>query len=483
MIGPKSFASCDSEKKSPFFCSIRSELLISFLLVVAFVAGVSLGFVSLFMHNYASSLIEKQLMEDSQILKKYESRVFLPGVLDELYEKIAGSNFSLLILHSDLSLYDGRNIDVMQASVGENFETEFASAIRPCLRQDGVGKILLNGQEYFVLVQPIARRTMDGFPQEIIGYIVLASGGMEVSTVNAAFRLYGIGLALASVFSILVSFLISDMLTANIKRLKNRAQLIAERKFDETIPIHTHDELADLSQSMEEMAQNMQTYDFNQKVFLQNASHELRTPLMSIRGYVEGLRDGVFTDTDEAYELILGQVSRLEKLVGEVLYLSRIETTEGAIQRSEVSVHDIFDEVCGRVKGLVLASPISVEVHELPDRTLYVDADSMATALTNILTNDLRYAKSRISVFVQPEEQHLLIRISDDGNGFSEEDLSHLFERFYKGAKGKFGLGLSIAKAVVEANGGTISAYNNSPDSGAVFEIVLPLSPQKDTRN
>lgn len=482
MIVPKTLDTGRSKKKSPFFFSLRLELLVSFLLVVAFVAGVSLGFVSLFMDNYVSSLIEKQLMEDSQILKKYEAIVFFPGVLDELYEKIAEGNDSLLLLHSDLSLYDGKNIDVMQAAVGDNFEAEFAAAIRPCLRADGVRRISLHGQEYFTLVQPIVRRTVVGIPQEIIGYIVLASG-MEVRAIHVAFRLYGIGLLLASFFSILVALLFSGMLTANIKRLKSRAQLIAERKFEEKVPIYTHDELADLSLSMEEMALNMQKYDHNQKVFLQNASHELRTPLMSIRGYVEGLRDDVFSGTDEAYELILEQVSRLEKLVGEVLYLSRVETTEGAIRCSWVSVREIFDEVRSRVKGLVLASSISVEVLELPDRMLQVDASSMAMALTNILTNDLRYAKSKITVLVEEVECSLRIRISDDGNGISKEDLPHLFERFYKGAKGKFGLGLSIAKAVVEANGGTICAYNETQGSGAVFEIMLPLPAQEKGRN
>ena len=110
-------------------------------------------------------------------------------------------------------------------------------------------------------------------------------------------------------------------MNSDIKRLKYRAELLAERKFDVDVPIRSNDEVGELAESIDKMANSIREYDNNQKIFLQNASHELRTPLMSIRGYVEGIKDGVFTDTDYAYDMILSETSRLEKLVNEVMYL------------------------------------------------------------------------------------------------------------------------------------------------------------------
>ena len=99
--------------------------------------------------------------------------------------------------------------------------------------------------------------------------------------------------------------------------------------------------MEELAVSIEYMAQSIQEYDLSQKVFLQNASHELRTPLMSIRGYVEGIKDGIFDDTPDACDLVLGQVSRLEKLVNDVMYLSKIEASDGMVKLTPVLIQDI----------------------------------------------------------------------------------------------------------------------------------------------
>ena len=250
------------------------------------------------------------------------------------------------------------------------------------------------------------------------------------------------------------------------------------------MPIRSNDEVGELAESIDKMANSIREYDNNQKIFLQNASHELRTPLMSIRGYVEGIKDGVFTDTDYAYDMILSETSRLEKLVNEVMYLSKIETADGMIKLVPTDLEDVISETAERVHGVFDNSEIKLTVADVPEIHLQADCDNLSTALTNIITNCLRYAKSEIRIdFIVSEK--LILRISDDGNGINEADLPFIFKRFYKGKKGKYGLGLAIAKAVAEAHDGSVCAYNKQqhPEifgenvSGAVFDIVLPYIP------
>jgi signal transduction histidine kinase len=303
---------------------------------------------------------------------------------------------------------------------------------------------------------------------------------------SSLFVLYIFSLLLAALLAILIATYLSRRLTLNIKKLTARADLLKNRKFDVSIPIESHDEIGELAKSMEVMADSIQEYDLGQKVFLQNASHELRTPLMSIRGYVEGIKDGVFKDTDKASDLILSQVTRLEKLVEEVLYLSKIETTEGIFKMEPIKVEDIINEAVERVKGMIAVNNIKIEKKDIADVMINADGDKVATVITNILSNCMRFAKNIIEINVYVKDDNAVISISDDGDGINPNDMPHLFDRFYKGQKGNHGLGLAIAKAIVISHNGVISARNKpsytDPVSGsekcggAVFDISLPIN-------
>jgi two-component system sensor histidine kinase CssS len=282
----------------------------------------------------------------------------------------------------------------------------------------------------------------------------------------------------ASFIAVLSALLFSGQLTRNLKKLQKRADMLAKRQFDNTIVINSKDEVGELAKSIDEMAKSIEEYDRSQKVFLQNASHELRTPLMSIRGYVEGLRDGIFTDnTDAVYDSILNQTSRLEKLVEDVMYLSKIETTKDIMVMSTVNTLEIIDEAIERVEGIASANEISLVKGDILIADIIGDGDHLATVFTNLFSNSLRFAKSSIFIEAVPVEKGVVFTVTDDGQGFSEDDLPHIFDRFYKGKKGKHGLGLAIVKAIVTAHKGTVSAYNRTDgQQGAVFEVFLPIN-------
>ncbi len=229
-------------------------------------------------------------------------------------------------------------------------------------------------------------------------------------------------------------------------------------------------EFKQLYESICLMAGKLEANDRNQKTFLQNASHELRTPLMSIQGYAEGIQSGIFPDAKEAAQIIRRESIRLNELVSELLTLSRYESGIYKPLWEEINLCHLLKDYSQRLMGFASKSGRSLSLH-LPEYDVIVKTDDnlLSQAVMNIASNCLRYAKKEVTVTLEKTEDKVFLRISDDGEGIPSDDLPYIFDRFYKGKGGNFGLGLAIAKSAAELLNGEIAAYNK--ESGAVFEI------------
>ena len=210
-----------------------------------------------------------------------------------------------------------------------------------------------------------------------------------------------------------------------------------------------------------------------QQTFFQNASHELKTPLMAIQGYAEGIQAGVM-DAGDAADVILEESDRMAELVEELLDISKIDMGRQRLTLSETDIRELLYDGIRAVEPTA-ASSIAI-VPDFPEEPIIVKCDDvqLRRAVTNILSNGLRYARSELCLTCRTDKRHVTIRIQDDGDGIAEEDLPHIFDRFYMGKSGKSGIGLALTKEIVHLHRGTIRAYNG--DSGAVFEISIPVS-------
>ena len=210
-----------------------------------------------------------------------------------------------------------------------------------------------------------------------------------------------------------------------------------------------------------------------QQTFFQNASHELKTPLMAIQGYAEGIQAGVM-DTASAAEVILEESDRMTELVEELLDISKIDMGRQQLALSEMDVRELLYDSIRAVEPAAAASGITI-APDFPEEPIMVKCDDtqMRRAVTNILTNGLRYARSELCLTCRPDKRNVIIRIQDDGDGIAEGDLPHIFERFYMGKSGKSGIGLALTREIIHLHKGTIRARNG--DTGAVFEITLPM--------
>ena len=209
-----------------------------------------------------------------------------------------------------------------------------------------------------------------------------------------------------------------------------------------------------------------------QQTFFQNASHELKTPLMAIQGYAEGIQAGVM-DTGSAAEVILEESDRMTELVEELLDISKIDMGRQQLALSEMDIRELLYDSIRAVESAAAASGITI-APDFSEEPIMVKCDDtqMRRAVTNILTNGLRYARSELRLACRADRRQVTIRIQDDGDGIAEADLPHIFDRFYMGRSGKSGIGLALTREIIHLHKGTTRARN--VDTGAVFEITLP---------
>ena len=211
-----------------------------------------------------------------------------------------------------------------------------------------------------------------------------------------------------------------------------------------------------------------------QQTFFQNASHELKTPLMAIQGYAEGIQAGVM-DAGGAAEVILAESDRMTELVEELLDISKIDMGRQLLAFSEMDIRELLYDSIRAVEPAAAASGITI-APDFPEEPVMVSCDDtrLRRAVTNILSNGVRYARSQLRLTCRADRRQVTIRIQDDGDGIAEADLPHVFDRFYMGKSGKSGIGLALTREIIHLHKGTIRAYNG--ETGAVFEVTLPMA-------
>lgn len=328
----------------------------------------------------------------------------------------------------------------------------------------------LSGTEYIALIKPVSDKNSFG-----LGWIIIYSNIQQINQLQIGINII---LLFILIFSALITIIFSSRVSKKISEpfshLNEYIRSISERNFGNKINMPVYDELGELVNNINIMSEKLGTYDKAQKTFLQNASHEFRTPLMSIQSYTEGIKYDVVSN-DTAIPIILDEIKRMTNLVEDLLYLSRLDTIEENYTYESLNLNELLSIYAGRMSLIAEQNNITIN-SRLPDEIIriYGDEEKLSRAITNIITNCIRYAKTFVSIDLQLlDNSNLQLIISDDGPGFEVNELPNIFDRFYKGKKGNYGLGLSISKNIIEKFNGKISAGNL--EAGAFFLIELPI--------
>ncbi|MBJ9992015.1 MULTISPECIES: cell wall metabolism sensor histidine kinase WalK [unclassified Paenibacillus] len=314
------------------------------------------------------------------------------------------------------------------------------------------------------------------------GTLTLLTPVSRVKTIEQALLkrlliIFGVGGA----FMVAFSLFITKKLIRPLMSLQEELIKVKERRFSEVRFVRAGGEIGSVAESVYDMAGELDRFNHVQKQFFQNASHELKTPLMSIAGYAEGIRDGVFEGERirKGLDIIISESGRLKKLVTEMTLLAKLDSEEDVFRKNAVSLKELVTEASERMNPLLVKKGIRLQIDYTPPSGPFgvvADRDKLLQALLNIMSNAARYAVEQMNVHAKVVEGRIEMTISDDGPGIPDELLPFLFHRFVKGKDGESGLGLAISRAIVERCGGIIAAGNRQ-EGGAVISMSFPAAP------
>jgi histidine kinase len=293
------------------------------------------------------------------------------------------------------------------------------------------------------------------------------------------------GLA-AALVAILISFYLSRSVIAPISAMSLATQRIADGRYEERVEVRGSDELAQLAMRFNQMAEKLSEVESMRRRLIGDVSHELRTPLTAIKGSMEGLMDGILPATQETYQQIHTEADRLNRLVNDLQELSRVEARAYQLDLRQVEVLSLAQTVSKRLAPQAESKRISLDLDLAPDLPrVLADEDRAVQVLTNLTGNALQYTPEggTVTIAAQRMNSEVQISIRDTGIGIPPEHLPHIFDRFYRADKsrsrragGGSGIGLTIARALVEAHGGRIWAESAGEGEGSTITFTLPIA-------
>ena len=283
--------------------------------------------------------------------------------------------------------------------------------------------------------------------------------------------------------AVIVSLFVSRRIVEPLQELSFTSQRLARGYYHERTSIRSDDELADLSHSINQLAAALEQTEQRRLALLADVAHELRTPLTTIEGYMEGLIDGVIKPEDRIFAMIQHEAVRLKWLIEELALLSRAEAGQLRVAPRPIGLSAVFEHVVAQFLPQFSAKKVQLAVKLPPDLPEVVaDPDRIEQIMINLLSNALRYTPSggAVTVFADLHDFFVQIGVRDTGIGIAAEHLPHIFERFYRIDKsrarhsGGTGIGLTIARHLVYAQGGEIWVESDGPGHGATFFVTLP---------
>jgi len=296
------------------------------------------------------------------------------------------------------------------------------------------------------------------------------------------FLLWGSLVAVA--IALVITFFLSRRILAPVKALTLTARRLGQGDFSQRTQVQDKGELGELAQAFNSMASDLEQAERLKRNMVADVAHELRTPLSNIRGYLEAVRDGVIKSDADTIRSLDEEAILLSRLVDDLQELALAEAGELKLVIQAEDIAELINQAVAAVRVQAAAKGVSVSI-DLPDKlpSVNIDCRRISQVLRNLLDNAVAHTAKGDTVMVTVWQQNNWVKISvtDTGEGISPEELPNIFERFYRVDKsrtraiGGSGLGLTIAKRLVEAHGGTIEVRSEL-GKGSRFDFALPVS-------
>jgi signal transduction histidine kinase len=349
-------------------------------------------------------------------------------------------------------------------------------------------RILAGHTLQFEFSRPVDKTRLLGFARpvklgdQVFGAIILArpTTRLNQTWLPFAWRLlpaFFAGILVAGALGWYLSRRITDPMLA----LSDAADEVASGHYGVAVPeVSGHDEISHLSERFREMAAELQAADALERNFLMTVSHELRTPLTAIRGHVEALLEGVVEDEEArsySLEVIRLEAGRLERLVGDVLDLAKLDTHRFSLLREEVDLERLVDRAYSAFGEEARRRGIDYSRSVTATPVLETDGDRVLQVISNLLANAFRWTPDggRVGLALRQVDGTIRIAVDDSGPGIPQEEQERIFRPFWSRDGHGTGLGLAIASELATALGGEIELQTQA-GKGSRFELVLPAS-------
>jgi signal transduction histidine kinase len=318
-----------------------------------------------------------------------------------------------------------------------------------------------------------------------LGIVIVAAVALSVAAIWIGNRVglsFLVGGIVAAALALALVQLLAHGMTFPLRDMVAAAQAMARGDYSRRVTATSRDEVGELARAFNSMAGELEEVDRLRRDLVANASHELRTPIGALRARLENIVDGVEEPSPAALEDALGQVERLGALVEQLLALSKLESGTVPLERETVPAGELLAQVAHEWSSRAQAKGVHLAVSTAPtDLELDVDVRRMHQVIANLLANAIRHSPPNADVQVRATTSngHTRIEVADRGSGIPAEEAERVFERFYRSDRartvdeGGAGLGLAIARWIVELHGGTIKA-DQSASPGCRMVVELP---------
>jgi two-component system sensor histidine kinase BaeS len=359
---------------------------------------------------------------------------------------------------------------------------------------DNSGQVVISGVGYELGQQVSTEELAQGFPIEVDGQVVgallappdtLVMRPLETAFLSRVNQALVVGAVGATLVALVLGILLARTLTRPIRELTFATRAVAKGDLTQQVPVHSQDELGELTVAFNQMSIDLSYAQELRRQMTADIAHELRTPLSIISGYIESLRDGRLPATSETFDIVYDEIQHLSRLVQDLRTLSLAEAGELRLSHQLTAPKELLVNTAAAYAREVQERNVTLQIKtspELPE--IDVDPHRMTQVLGNLVSNALRYTPDGGLIVLEataPSENELRFIISDNGMGINPVDLPHVFDRFYRGDSsrqlddGESGLGLAIAKSIVEIHGGTISV-KSVHGKGTAFVISIPTN-------
>ncbi len=407
-----------------------------------------------------------------------------PEYQQALNQRLAGKYSFLIVRREDAIIFDGSTGEDIEELVRELPDFKGGSGV------DGqAGSVVVGDSKRLIKQQDLV------FSDGACGSVFIMTNVGEL--IPQVKQLFGSVVLAMLILLILIAMLLSLWIYRTILRpigeLKKATNEIKEGNLDYELDIGERDEIGRLCMDFEEMRQRLKDnaeeklqYEQENKELIRNISHDLKTPITAIKGYVEGIMDGVASSPeklDKYIRTIYNKANDMDKLIDELTFYSKIDTNKIPYVFAKININDYFED-CVEELGLELeAKNIDLGFFDYTEGpvTVIADAEQLKRVINNIVSNSVKYLDKKrgiINIRLKDEGDFVQIEIEDNGKGIAARDLPNIFERFYRtdssrnSSRGGSGIGLSIVRKIVEDHGGRIWATSKE-SIGTVMHIVL----------